>query len=320
MLRLTNRGERLRGASPRPLPRLHPSAPGGGAPVAGVKVRAGSGAVRGAEGNAAGGGTPGAGWVPEVRAARLRPSWAWRNGGGAPGSRALWSGRGRAGGWTAENSRGCRGWAAEGSGWGESPRGRGLGAPAGSACGGSSAAGLHLRASERPPPPGVRSSGRVSGRYGRRRGLPGLRAKGTRLAPARPVGSARRRFLQRGTARGRGVGARDATHLRAAARRHQVSGRAAGALGLRKRPAPAGVWGCSRVGWTGEDTRRETGRVEARRRALSPRAESNQSSVSGQRPAALPGGAPPRPPPTPSSVTAQSGPRGSPAENSGYSA
>lgn len=69
-------------------------------------------------------------------------------------------------------------------------------------------------------PPGC-----ISGCHGRPR-LAGLRDKGARLAPAQPVGPALRRLLQQG--------ARAATHQRAAAGRHQVSGGATG------RPSPPG--------------------------------------------------------------------------------
>lgn len=117
-----------------------------------------------------------------------------------------------------------------------------------------------------PPAP----SERVSDPHGRRRGLAGLWGKGARLAPARPVRSARRRLLQPRAGRGRAAGAWVATHELAAAGRHQVSGGA----------RAAGVRGCSRAGragggrgesWAGAARLRARHPTRSPTRALDPR-------------------------------------------------
>lgn len=90
--------------------------------------------------------------------------------------------------------------------------------------------GRHPRPSERPEPagPGVELSSvrfrRVSSRHGCGRGPAGLGSEGVGLAPARSVGSTHHRLLQPGAGRDRAAGAGAATHHRAAAGRHQVSG------------------------------------------------------------------------------------------------
>lgn len=119
-------------------------------------------------------------------------------------------------------------------------------------------------------PSGFRSPGTVPSCYGR--GLAGHRGQGARLAPARTMGPACRQLLQPGAGRGRKAGARAATHQRAAAGRHQVSGEAAGALAslpLGVARGPTGlfpVWGGRGMGQAVE-TWEERQAEEARHRA-----------------------------------------------------
>lgn len=105
--------------------------------------------------------------------------------------------------------------------------------------------GLPIRNFPRPEPRTCALGARLRP-HGRRRGLAGLQGQGARLAPARPVRSARRRLLQPRAGRVRAAGAGVATHELAAAGRHQVSGGA----------RAAGVRGCSRVGRAGGDGQR----------------------------------------------------------------
>lgn len=96
------------------------------------------------------------------------------------------------------------------------------------------------------------------------------------MAPARPMGSVRRQLLQPGA----GPGARAATHQRAAAGRHQVSGETAGRLAPPPTPPewPAVVQGCSQFGARG-GVRRGPGKREGQRIQASRPRHPTQSPV-----------------------------------------
>lgn len=123
-------------------------------------------------------------------------------------------------------------------------------------------------------PSGFRSPGTIPSSHGR--GLAGLRGQGARVAPARPMGSVRRQLLQPGA----GPGARAATHQRAAAGRHQVSGETAGRLAPPPTPPewPAVVQGCSQFGARG-GVRRGPGKREGQRIQASRPRHPTQSPV-----------------------------------------
>lgn len=120
-------------------------------------------------------------------------------------------------------------------------------------------------------PSGFRSPGTIPSSHGR--GLAGLRGQGARVAPARPMGSVRRQLLQPGA----GPGARAATHQRAAAGRHQVSGETAGRLAP-PHPTPRNgprwyraVPSLGRGAGYGGDLGRERGRGSRHRDPVTPR-------------------------------------------------
>lgn len=199
------------------------------------------------------------------RGARWRAGWPGLILSGGPGASVRKSGMrggtrelegnraGRSGG---EGSGvGLQGPGGEVGGAGAGPRGTGLWSE-GARGGAAEGSGLESRSGTGPgtsqpdlpgPEPRTCALGARLRPHGRRRGLAGLPGQGARLAPARPVRSARRRLLQPRAGRGRAAGAGVATHELAAAGRHQVSGGA----------RAAGVRGCSRVGRAGG---RELGR------------------------------------------------------------